>query len=115
MIIFDENVEEYWIQLIKNKGYDYFSIRDNSFGITDSEVIEIVRNKKGLLITEDKDFGELLFSHRIEKVSVLFMRNDQPQYSQIEKYFLKSIEEYLLNTELCFITITKNRIRNRKL
>ncbi len=115
MIIFDENIEEYWIQLFKNKGYEYFSIRENCAGISDKEVIEIVRKKKGILITEDKDFGELLFSHGIEKISVLFIRYDQPKYDQIEKYFLKCIEDYLQNPEISFITITKNKIRNRKM
>lgn len=115
MIIFDENVESYWIQLIKSKGIEYFSIRENCYGISDKEVIEIAREKQGLLITEDKDFGELLFSHGIEKVSVLFMRYDQPQYQQIEEYFLTCIENYNRNPELCFITITKNKIRNRKI
>jgi predicted nuclease of predicted toxin-antitoxin system len=115
MIIFDENVEEYWIQLIKGKGYEYFSIRENCHGISDNEVIDIVRKHKGLLITEDKDFGELLFSHGVEKVSVLFMRYDQPQYNQIEKYFIKCIDDYFNDPEICFITITKNKIRNRKM
>jgi predicted nuclease of predicted toxin-antitoxin system len=115
MIIIDENVEEYWIQLIKSKGYEYFSIRENCHGISDLEVIEIAKNRNGLLITEDKDFGELLFSYGIEKVSVLFMRYDQPQYQQIEKHFLQCLNDYLNNPEVRFITITKTKIRIRKM
>ncbi len=84
MIVFDENVEEYWIQLIKTKGYEYLSIREKYQGVSDYKVIEIARNVKGLLVTEDKDFGELLFAHKVEKLAVLFMRYDQPQYNQIQ-------------------------------
>lgn len=113
MIIFDENIESHWIRLVKNAGLDYFSISEQCFGITDREVIEIAKEKKGLIVTEDKDFGELIFSCGIENVSVLFMRFDQPQYSQIEHYFLKCIEDYLKNPKPCFITITKNKIRIR--
>ncbi len=40
MIIFDENVEEYWIRLFTNKGYAVFSIRDSLPGISDKEVID---------------------------------------------------------------------------
>lgn len=115
MIIFDENIEYHWIQLIKHTSWDYFSVRENCPGISDKEVIEIAKVKKGLIVTEDKDFGELVFSHGIEDVSVLFMRYDQPQYSQIEAYFLKCIEDYLQNPSLCFITISKNKIRIRKM
>ncbi|MBK9451482.1 MAG: hypothetical protein IPN95_19130 [Bacteroidetes bacterium] len=34
-----------------------------------------VREHGGLLITEDKDFGELIFSHHIEKVACYLFAN----------------------------------------
>jgi predicted nuclease of predicted toxin-antitoxin system len=115
MIIFDENVEEYWIRLAKSQGYEYFSIRENCSGASDNEVISIALHRKGLIITEDKDFGELLFAHGAEKVSVLFMRYDQPHYQQIERFFLKCIGDFLRDQEVRFMTITKNHIRSRKI
>jgi predicted nuclease of predicted toxin-antitoxin system len=48
MIIFDENIEEHWIQLTKNAGLEYYSIRENCAGITDREVIAIAKSKKGI-------------------------------------------------------------------
>ena len=115
MIIFDENVEDYWIQLIQSKGYQTLSIRENFPGISDKEVIEIVKQHKGLLVTEDKDFGEYVYSYGINELAILFMRYNQPQYELIEKQVLRSIEEYYKNPVHCFITITKNKIRLRKL
>ncbi|MEZ5046116.1 MAG: DUF5615 family PIN-like protein [Chitinophagaceae bacterium] len=115
MIILDENIEEHWIQLVKNAGFEYFSIRENCAGISDREVIELANSKGGLFVTEDKDFGELVFSHGIENVSVLFMRYDQPEYEQIQHYFIKCISEYFENPYTCFITISKNKIRIRKI
>lgn len=115
MIVLDENVETYWIDLVKSKGYEYLSIRENCPGISDRDVVEIVRKYKGLLVTEDKDFGELIFSYGVEQVSILFMRYDQPDYKQIENFVLKSIQDYLNNSETCFITITKSKIRYRKI
>lgn len=115
MILFDENIEQHWIQLAEKAGLDYYSIRENCAGITDREVIEIAKSKKGLIITEDKDFGELIFSYGIENVSVMFMRYDQPQYSQIEHYFIKCLLDYIENPQTCFITLSKNKIRIRKM
>lgn len=46
MIIFDENIEFHWIELIKNTEWDYFSIRENCPGISDKDVIKIARAKK---------------------------------------------------------------------
>ena len=39
MIIFDENVEQFWIDLIRSKGFDYLSIREHHQGISDLQVI----------------------------------------------------------------------------
>jgi predicted nuclease of predicted toxin-antitoxin system len=115
MIIFDENVEEYWIKLIMNQGYEYISIRHSFSGITDTEVINIVKEHKGLLITEDKDFGELVFAHGITNVAILFLRYDQPQYDQILEHVLRCIDEFTKNPRSVFITITKNKIRYRNI
>ena len=41
MIVFDENIEQYWIDLIKKKGYPFISIRTQYQGISDKEVINI--------------------------------------------------------------------------
>jgi len=45
--------------------YLVYSIREHHQGINDRMVVETVKSKNGLLITEDKDFGELIFSHGI--------------------------------------------------
>jgi hypothetical protein len=66
-------------------------------------------------MTEDKDFGELVFSYGIEGVSVLLMRYDQPNYELIERYVLKCIEDYFNDPDTCFITVTKNKIRTRRI
>jgi predicted nuclease of predicted toxin-antitoxin system len=115
MIFFDENVETFWLELVKGKGYKIFSIKENHPGISDKEVLEIAKSLGGLLITEDKDFGELIFSYGIEGVSVLLMRYDQPQYELIEKSVLKCLEEHFNDPDTCFITITKNKIRTRRI
>ena len=103
------------MELIKEKGYETFSIKEKHPGISDKEVLDVVRNLGGLLITEDKDFGELVFSHGIEGVSVMLMRYDQPQYDLIEAYVLKCLEDYFSDPITCFITITKNKIKTRRI
>ena len=115
MIIFDENVEAYWIKLLSEKGYRFVSIRIDFPGISDLQVVEIVRSHSGLLITEDKDFGELIFSHQIEKVAVLFIRFDSPQYSQIEEFLVQAVEEYYRDPHPQFITVSKLKVRCRRL
>jgi predicted nuclease of predicted toxin-antitoxin system len=111
MIIFDENIERYWINLIQGLGFPSIVIAEMFPGISDRQVVEIVKSHEGLLITEDKDFGELIFAFGITKVSVILLRYDQPQYDQIEKSLLKCIKEYFDYPTKKFITISKTKIR----
>jgi predicted nuclease of predicted toxin-antitoxin system len=91
MIIADENVERYWIELLRTSGHTVYSIQENHAGTADSEIINIVRERKGILLTEDKDFGELVFAYSIKDISVCFLRYDQPQYQTEENQLLKAI------------------------
>jgi predicted nuclease of predicted toxin-antitoxin system len=115
LILFDENIEEYWIQLSKKSGIDYISIRENAFGISDEEVILTALQNKALLVTEDKDFGNLVFSHGYQGVSVLLIRYDKPNYNLIEKVFLEIITNYSHLDNPKFMVLTGKKLRVRQL
>lgn len=115
MIIADENVEAYWIELLRKSGFNVFSIRENNAGISDSAVIDIVKKLKGVLLTEDKDFGELVFAYAVKDVSVIFLRYDQPLYHTVENQLLKAIELFHDTDSIVFVTVTKNKTRVRRL
>jgi predicted nuclease of predicted toxin-antitoxin system len=115
MIIIDENVENYWIDLLLNKGFEVLSISRNYPQLPDRGVIEIAKEKKGILLTEDKDFGELVFAHGIRGLTVIFLRYDQPQYHLIENQVLQTISKFYESEEHFFITIKKDGVRVRKI
>lgn len=71
MIIADENVERYWIDLLRKKQYQVLSIAESYPQISDTGVAALTQQHKGILITEDKDFGELVFAYGIS-ISLLF-------------------------------------------
>ena len=115
MIIADENVEQYWIELLQKNGYSVYSVRQNNPGISDTAIIAIVKEQKGILLTEDKDFGELVFAHSFKEVSIIFLRYDQPQYDAVEKQLLKAIQLFHDTDKPVFVTVTKNKTRVRRL
>lgn len=65
MIIIDENVDRKLVVKLKDDTSDIISIQENQPGISDKEIVEIAKRYKGLIITEDKDFGELIFSYNL--------------------------------------------------
>lgn len=57
----DENIDIEVINILRKAGYAILSIAEDFPGIPDGEVLEIANNQNAILITGDKDFGELVF------------------------------------------------------
>ena len=115
MIIADENLEKHWIDLFRSNNYSVLSIAESHAQTTDEEVAKIARGTNGILITEDKDFGEFIFAHGIPKLTIIFLRYDQPLYTQIEAAVLETVAKYHTEEKSYFITITKTKIRVRSI
>lgn len=73
-IVADENIELKIIQNLRENHFEPISIFETSRGITDLEVIEIAEKNEALILTEDKDFGEWVFSHHKPTTGVILLR-----------------------------------------
>ena len=93
----------------------FISIRDSYSGITDNEVIKITKRNHALLVTEDKDFGELVFAHGYKTVSVLLIRYDKPKYVSIEPIFLELMKVYNSSLKSVFMVLSEKRLRKREI
>ena len=115
MIVADENIHSSIIQALRQKGYSVYSITELHAGIKDRVVTEIVKQVKGVLLTEDKDFGELVFHKGIQNLTVFFLRYGKNDLPIILTSLLQIIDQYLNESKPHFIVITKNKIRVKEL
>ncbi len=60
-ILADENVQRSLVDELRNDGFDVAYVADAICGISDEEVVEQAVTGHRLIVTEDKDFGELVF------------------------------------------------------
>ena len=74
MIITDESLNGNIVRELRELEFEVDWILESKAGIADSEVIEYAKENNGLLITEDKDFGEWVFSHKIDGLTIVFLR-----------------------------------------
>jgi predicted nuclease of predicted toxin-antitoxin system len=58
----NENVPLAAVEALRAAGHDVLWVRDASPGLNDRGVMEISRDRSGVLLTFDKDFGELVFA-----------------------------------------------------
>lgn len=59
---------------LKTEGHDSVSVSPDKKGISDKEVLKIAVTENRILITNDKDFGELIFKEKLTHNGVIFLR-----------------------------------------
>ena len=59
--IADENIPLVVVTELKKKGLDIESTSETKRGLTDSEILKLAYEKNKIVITFDKDFGQLVF------------------------------------------------------
>ncbi len=62
----DESIDAQIVQRLRLDGFAVYSIAEESPSIADPKVLAIANRRKSVLITADKDFGELVF--RLNKI-----------------------------------------------
>jgi predicted nuclease of predicted toxin-antitoxin system len=96
---------------LRGQGHEVFSVFDDSKGISDVEVLDKAFAENRILITNDKDFGEMIFRERREHHGVIFLRlDDERSANKIEalRHLLESYSEKLPDQ---FVTATETKVR----
>jgi predicted nuclease of predicted toxin-antitoxin system len=116
-IVADENIDFQVIRKLRELDFDVFSISESSFSIKDKEVLKVAYEKNALLITEDKDFGELVYRFRLPNKGVLLIRlsDDLPRDLTVKIVVETVIKNYnLLIDSFSVLDDTKIRIKKYK-
>lgn len=108
-----ENLHSAIIGMLRSSGYEVVSVRETMHGASDRDVLEKARSLDAILVTEDSDFGELIFSYGISAIGVIFLRYRWQEVEAISKALLT-----LISTRKpagSFYTISPLQIRERRL
>jgi len=107
----DVNVEKSLVDYLSKQGYDIKWVPDYNCEMLDEELLNLAREERRILITNDKDFGDLIFFQRkLSPGAILFRVKGQKSHDKIKlmKKLLMGYRDKLLNH---FIIITKVKIR----
>ena len=67
---------------LKNQNNEVFSVFEDWRAASDFEIIEKCQNEKYILITSDKDFGEMVFRSRKPHNGIIFLRCDPNSFKK---------------------------------
>jgi len=90
---------------------EVFSIFDNWRGATDDEILEKCLNENYILITSDKDFGEMIFRSQKIHHGIILLRcipNTFTNRIEVLKKLLQNYPDKLINN---FVVVTNSKVR----
>lgn len=70
----DESCDYAAVRTLTGLGHEVLSVADLSLGADDEFVISLALEERCILITEDKDFGQLVYASGMESVGVILLR-----------------------------------------
>ena len=107
----DECTGKKLANLVEREGYDVLFVGDIMPAASDEEIIRKSDEDDRILITDDKDFGELVFRLRRPTKGVILLRVGIGPEKRLE-VLIKLLTEYDVKEK--FIVVKENSVRIRK-
>ncbi len=73
-LLADECIERSIVRQLRNDGFIVDAVAELIPGASDTSIIELANEKRELLLTADKDFGELVFRQRKISHGIILIR-----------------------------------------
>jgi predicted nuclease of predicted toxin-antitoxin system len=93
------------------QGHEVYSVYDQSPGATDDDLLSLAFRDNWILITNDRDFGELIFRENRPHRGVIFLRLDDERTAnkiRVIDLLLASYEAVIPNR---FVVVTETQVR----
>ncbi len=74
----DESCDFAVVRALRAAGHDIVAIAEISPRVGDDEVLKLARDRGRILLTEDKDFGELIYPRALKTGGVILFRFPMP-------------------------------------
>jgi len=107
----DENCDFSVVRALRAAGHDVLAVVELSPASEDLEVIKLALEGKRILLTEDKDFGQLVHAHGHKIHSVVFMRYPARVRKSLVRDIVRLAKIHGRKLAGCFVVVEPGRIR----
>ncbi len=107
----DESCDFAVVRALRAAGHDVRAVAEPIPGGDDEDVIELATRDNRLLLTEDKDFGQLVFAHIHTTGGVILIRFPGGVRAALPKAVIDLVNEMGERLMGCFVVIQPGRIR----
>lgn len=112
----NENFPLLSIRVLRNAGHNVAGVIEETRGAKDLDILKRAHGEKRIVLTFDRDYGELIFQHRsFIPLGVVYFRFDPSTPEEPAKILLKILEEGKVSVLGKFTVVERGGIRQRTL
>jgi len=111
----DECCDAGLVSLLRSEGHDVAYVSELNAGASDKEVLGKSLAEERILITEDKDFGELVYRLRKPAYAVVLLRFDVGERHLKWARLKELIDKYGYKLKGAFVVVDAEKFRFRSL
>jgi predicted nuclease of predicted toxin-antitoxin system len=107
----DESCDFGIVRALREKGFDVVALSEIARHTVDSEVIAQASLENRILLTEDKDFGQLVFASRADSAGVILIRFPGNARKTLQETVVRLILERGDEIRNAFVVLQPSHIR----
>jgi predicted nuclease of predicted toxin-antitoxin system len=99
------------VRALRSAGHDVLAVSDIAPRAEDPDVINLAVSENRILLTEDKDFGQLVYAHGLESIGVIFLRFPSHARKQIARDVVRMVKKEADKLIGSFVVVQPGRTR----
>jgi predicted nuclease of predicted toxin-antitoxin system len=107
----DESCDFGVVSALRAEGYDVLALLEITSRTVDSDVITQAYEENRILLTEDKDFGQLVFASQVDSAGVVLIRYPGNARKSLQEAVLKLVHEQGSEIQSAFVVVQPGHIR----
>lgn len=107
----DESCDSAVVRALRTAGHDVVAVAEIARGAKDLEVIRLAREAGRVLLTEDKDFGQLVYAGGQAGTGVVFLRFPAPVRKRAPTAVLELVSKFGERLPTSFVVLEPGRAR----
>lgn len=116
MIFFaDEGLDAPFVELLRKEGHSVIYATEEMKGATDTEILAQAVAANAILITKDKDFGEMVIRHQMYSCGIVLIRVEKLNILANCLFVLQLLNRHARDLAYSFTVIQEDKIRIRSL
>lgn len=113
-ILADENIEGEIVAALRKLGHSVSDVKEISPGVEDTDILTMANDLDSVLLTNDKDFGDLIYRDRLVSNGVILLRFGKLEVAERIGLILSVLGERQNEMHGAFTVVTTTGVRIRK-